>query len=88
VPVQEDAAEDGDNPGASGKLKEPDDPNGWEAHYEVFAVEGDRGVATGTSHYYATTYRPERIYYNCFLMRFDAEGTCAEFTEYFMAVPD
>jgi hypothetical protein len=69
-------------------LEEPDDPNGWEAHYEVFAVEGDRGVATGTSHYYATTYRPERIYYNCFLMRFDAEGTCAEFTEYFMAVPD
>jgi ketosteroid isomerase-like protein len=69
-------------------LEEPDDPNGWEAHYEVFAVEGDRGVATGTSHYYATTHRPERIYYNCFLMRFDAEGRCAEFTEYFMAVPD
>ena len=69
-------------------LEEPDDPNGWEAHYEVFAVEGDRGVATGTSHYYATTHRAERIYYNCFLMRFDAEGRCAEFTEYFMAVPD
>jgi ketosteroid isomerase-like protein len=69
-------------------LKEPDDPNGWEADYEVFAVEGDRGVATGTSHYYPTTYRPERVYYNCFLMRFDSDGRCAEFTEYFMAVPD
>jgi ketosteroid isomerase-like protein len=69
-------------------LREPDDPSGWVADYEVFAVDGDRGVATGTSHYYATTYRPDRLYYNCFLMRFDAEGKCAEFTEFFMAVPD
>jgi hypothetical protein len=69
-------------------LEESEDPNGWEADYEVFAVDGDRAVATGTSHYYATTHRPDRLYYNCFLMRFDADGKCAEFTEYFMAVPD
>jgi len=69
-------------------LSEPDDPQAWEADYEVFAVDGDRGVATGTSHYFATTYRPDRLYYNCFLLRFDADGRCAEFTEYFMAVPD
>jgi hypothetical protein len=69
-------------------LREAEDPKGWEADYEVFAVDEDRGVATGTSHYYATAYRPDRLYYNCFLMRFDADGKCVEFTEYFMAVPD
>jgi hypothetical protein len=69
-------------------LEEADDPDSWEADYEVFAVDGDRGVATGISHYFPSTDRPDRLYHNCFLMRFDADGQCTEFTEYFMAVPD
>jgi hypothetical protein len=35
-------------------LKEPDQPDGWDAKYEPYAVDGDRAVATGWSRYAAT----------------------------------
>lgn len=69
-------------------LEAPDDPNTWAARYEAFAMDDDRGVARGTSRYLATADEPERVYYNCFLMRFGVDGKCAEFTEYFMRLPD
>ena len=28
------------------------------------------------------------MYYNVFLMRFDGDGRCVDFTEYFMKAPD
>ena len=62
-----------------------DEPGTWEASYESYAIDGDRAVATGRS-----SYRREpggdfyRTYYNCFVMRFDDEGRCSEFTEWFM----
>lgn len=68
-------------------LEEPDAPDAWEARYEPYAVDGDRAVATGSSRYVATDEQPERIYYNCYLLRFGPDGRCAEFTEYYMQVP-
>lgn len=68
-------------------LGEPDAHDAWEAKYEPFAVDGDRAVATGWSRYFATIEQPERLYYNCYLLRFDADGRCAEFVEYYMQVP-
>jgi hypothetical protein len=65
-------------------LENPDPPDGWEARYEVFAVDGDRAVATGWSRYRATDQAPERTYHNAFLMRFATDGRCAEFTEWYM----
>lgn len=65
-------------------LAEPDASDAWEARYEPYAVDGDRAVAIGSSRYFATDEQPERLYHNCFLLRFDADGRCAEFTEYFM----
>ncbi len=70
----------------AGWLQEPDDPSGWEASYQPFAVEGDRAVATGWSRYLATADEPERTYYNCYLMRF-VDGRCSEFTEFYMEMP-
>jgi hypothetical protein len=29
----------------------------------------------------------ERRFHNCFVMRFDGDGRCAEFTEWFMEQP-
>jgi hypothetical protein len=69
---------------ATGWLEEGDDPATWDAHYEPFAVDGDRAVATGWSRYAATGAEPERTYHNVFLLRFDPEGRCGEFTELFM----
>lgn len=65
-------------------LEERDEPDSWEAAYEVYAVDGDRAVAVGYSRYLAMAERPERTYYNCFLLRFADDGKCAEFTEYYM----
>ena len=68
----------------AGWLDEGDDPAGWAAHYEPFAVEEDRAVATGWSRYAATDDSPERTFHNVFLLRFAADGRCSEFTELFM----
>ena len=57
------------------------DPGAWEARYEAWAVEGDRAVATGTSRYDDAD--GKRLYHNVFLITFDTEGRCREFTEIF-----
>ena len=71
--------------GAGEGAPDADEPGTWEAKYEPFAIDGSNAVATGHS-----SYRHEpggnfyRTYHNCFVMRFDDEGRCAEFTEWFM----
>lgn len=71
----------------AGWLEAPDDPASWEARYEPFAIEGERAVAIGRSDYRPAGDRQARTYWNCFLLRFDADGRCTEFTEYFMLQP-
>jgi hypothetical protein len=68
-------------------LENRDAPGSWEARYEPYAVDGDRAVATGSSRYAASGDKPERTFWNCYLLRFDAEGRCAEFTEFYMLQP-
>jgi hypothetical protein len=68
-------------------LEETDAPDSWQAQYEPFAVDGDRAVAMGTSRYLATDAGPERVFHNCFLLRFAADGRCADLTEYYMEAP-
>ncbi|MPZ71699.1 MAG: DUF4440 domain-containing protein [Nitriliruptorales bacterium] len=72
---------------ASSWLEDPDDPDTWEATYEAVAVDGDAAVAVGTSRYARTAARPARTYHNCFVLRFDADGRCREFTEWYMQEP-
>ncbi len=70
-------------------LEGKDEPGTWEAEYHPFAVDAEAAVATGRSYY-----RDEaggeikRVYHNCFVMRFDADGRCVEFTEWFLLQPD
>lgn len=75
-------------------LKEPDDPESWQAEYEVLAIDGDVFVAHGRTRY-LTDDRSEvdREFANIFVCRFDADGRCREFTEWYMrrrpdAIPD
>jgi ketosteroid isomerase-like protein len=66
-----------------------DEPGTYDASYSAAAVDGDVAVATGTSSYRESPDGPVvRIYDNCFVMRFDSEGRCVEFTEWFMQRPD
>jgi len=62
----------------------------YDAQYEPFAVDGDRAVAVGTSRYYTDTSQStvERVYDNVYLLRFDDDGQCVEFTEFFMKEPE
>jgi hypothetical protein len=58
-----------------------DEPGTWQAQYRPWAVDGDRGVALGTSRYDDAD--GERLYHNVFLCRFDVDGRCREYTEVF-----
>ena len=75
----------GEHEGAPGR----DDEGTYDASYRPVAVEGDMAVATGTSTYTRGPGGPvEEVYDNCFVMRFDDDGRCREFTEWFMKRPD
>jgi uncharacterized protein (TIGR02246 family) len=65
-------------------LEEPDPPGSWDAAYEPYAVDGDRAVAVGWSRYDPSGEDPERTYHNAYLLRFAADGRCAEFHEFYM----
>jgi ketosteroid isomerase-like protein len=63
-------------------LEEPDAAGSWEAAYRPLLIEGDRAVATGQ-----TRYANGKIYSNLYVLRFDGEGRCAEFAEWYMQHP-
>jgi SnoaL-like domain len=67
-----------------GWLKEPDEPDSWDCHYEPLAVSGEIGIAKGWTRYHPAGSRPPREFANLFVTRFDTSGRCSEFTEWFM----
>lgn len=72
----------------SGGASTRDAPGTYEADYVPVAVDGDIVVATGTSRYRERRDGPVvRTYDNCFVMRFDGDGRCREFTEYYLRRP-
>jgi hypothetical protein len=65
-----------------------DEPGTYDAGYAPVAVDGDVVVATGTSSYRETPDGPvTREFANCFVMRFDGDDRCREFTEYYSKRP-
>jgi SnoaL-like domain len=73
-----------DSDGASNR----DASGTYSAGYAPLAVDDDVVVATGTSSYREQPDGPiVRTYHNCFVMRFDSDGRCREFTEYYMRQP-
>jgi ketosteroid isomerase-like protein len=67
--------------------EDQDEPGSWEAHYEPFAVDGDRAVTVGTSRYVNPDGSQRDLYHNIWTLRFDADGRCIEFVEWFMEQP-
>jgi ketosteroid isomerase-like protein len=68
---------------------ERDEAGTYDASYRPVAVDGNVAVAIGSSTYTRGPGGPvEEIYDNCFMMRFDDDGRCREFTEWFMKRPD
>ena len=65
-----------------------DEPGTYDGAYTPVAVEGDVVVATGTSTYRDSPGGPvTQVFGNCFVMRFDVDGRCREFTEYYVRHP-
>jgi ketosteroid isomerase-like protein len=69
-------------------LEEPDEQGSWTAEYHPWIAEGDRAVAVGVSRYLAADRATvESEYHNVFLLAFDNDGRCREFTELYMSRP-
>lgn len=69
-------------------LEHRDAPGTDEGRYVPLAVEGDLAVANGRSRYFESdgaTLKTE--FDNIFVMRFDGEGRCTEFREWFIERP-
>jgi ketosteroid isomerase-like protein len=74
--------------GETGSASTRDEPGTYDAHYAPVAVDGDVVVATGSSTYRAEPGGPvTQEFENCFVMRFDDEGRCRDFTEYYAKRP-
>jgi ketosteroid isomerase-like protein len=66
-------------------LEYRDEPNTYQAEYKPLAVDGDVAIAQGRTHYFeADGKTPTRQFDNIFVMRFDEDGRCVEFCEWYM----
>ena len=65
-----------------------DQPGTYEASYRAVAVDGSVAVATGSTRYRDQPDGPiTRIFDNCFVIRFDHDGRCVDFVEWFIERP-
>ncbi|HET9289613.1 MAG TPA: nuclear transport factor 2 family protein [Actinomycetes bacterium] len=69
-------------------LADRDEAGTYEGSYRPVLVAGDEAVARGYSRYLNTNGTVEREYDNLFLLRFDADGRCAEYREWYMQKPE
>jgi hypothetical protein len=69
-------------------LENRDEPGSWEAHYDVWALDGDRASAIGESRYLNPDGSFRTLFYNNWLLRFDGHGRCIDFVEYYMELPE
>jgi ketosteroid isomerase-like protein len=67
-------------------LKNPDGPGSFEAAYVPVAVDGNTAVSHGRTRYY-TDGKVTSEFDNIFIRRFDDEGRCTEFREWYMTPP-
>jgi hypothetical protein len=59
-----------------------DEPGSWDAAYEVALIEGDRAIAKGE-----TVYSNGTRFSNLWELRFDADGRCVDYVEWYMEHP-
>jgi hypothetical protein len=75
---------DDEDEGDSADASTRDEPGTFDASYTPYAIDGAAVVATGTSSYRDEPGGPvTQLFHNCFVMRFDDDGRCREFTEYY-----
>jgi hypothetical protein len=66
-------------------LEQPDQAGTYDAHYEPVLIEGDRALTNGRSRYFEQDGKTLKTEYdNIFVLRFDEQGQCKEYREWFM----
>ena len=66
-------------------LRYRDEPNTYTAEYMPLAVDGHTAVANGRTFYYEADGKTlKKQYDNVFVLRFDPDGRCADFCEWYM----
>ncbi len=65
------------------------DPQGtYDGQYELVLMEGDRAVTHGKSFYYEEDGKTLKTEFdNIFVLRFDEQGHCEEYSEWYMERP-
>jgi ketosteroid isomerase-like protein len=69
-------------------LEDPDEEGTYEGRYRPVLVAGDQAVANGYSRYLDGDGGVVKEFDNLFLLRFDADGRCVEYREWYMRKPD
>jgi SnoaL-like domain len=70
-------------------LEDRDPAGTYDGHYQAILVEGDEAAASGRSRYFeADGVTPKAEFYNLYLLRFDQDGRCADFCEWYIERPD
>ena len=68
-------------------LEDPDEEGTYEGRYRPVLVAGDQAVANGYSRYLDGDSGVVKEFDNLLLLRFDADGRCAEYREWYMRKP-
>ena len=69
-------------------LEKPDEAGTYDAHYEPVLIEGDRAVTNGQSRYFEQDGKTlKKVWDNVFMLRFDEQGRCKEYREWYMERP-
>ena len=68
-------------------LEDRDEAGTYEGSYRPLLVAGDQAVARGSSRYFDTNGTVSKEFDNLIVLRFDADGRCAEYREWYMRKP-
>jgi hypothetical protein len=69
-------------------LEERDPAGTYDGQYQTTLVDGDQAAASGRSRYFeADGVTPRAEFYNLFLLRFDQDGRCSDFCEWYIERP-
>ena len=68
-------------------LENPDAEGTWSASYKPLLAADDVGVGSGTSTYFDDQGGVDHVYHNVFVLRFDEQGRCSEYREWYMREP-
>ncbi len=70
-------------------LNYADAPGTYDAHYEPIAVDGEIAVANGRTYYFGAGGKTlERVFDNIFVLRFDEQGQCVDFRDWYVQGPE